>query len=120
MTGRFEGLDPAQKRLYGMMQTLMVYRAQGATPPPGAPRNVVSQQDALEAVLLIAEHVDALTQSGRIHVADGGTLASMLMLVRDYIEPLPHGADEYSEADGVKPDLEATIEVLRAAQEATS
>ncbi len=78
-------------RLYGMMQFLLSkFADQGEMHVPPA-RDVVSKQDALDAVVLLAAAVDEPAQRGDTPVEAAKHMASLLMVIRDYIEPLPPG-----------------------------
>jgi hypothetical protein len=105
-------------RLYGMMQMLMRVAAGGPHPELriSAPRDVVELQDALNAVLQLAAVIDSQVQADHIPIETGMHAAAMLMVIRDYLKPLP------SEGEGdpasVTGDLEAKVADLRAATEA--
>jgi hypothetical protein len=86
-------LAGADRRLHGMMQHLMAAYAQQLAPERPDPRGVVELQDALDAVIHLAAVIDEATQAGRITVARGQHAAAMLMLVREYVQPLPRGLD---------------------------
>ncbi|MFJ5154948.1 hypothetical protein ACIQCF_25835 [Streptomyces sp. NPDC088353] len=108
-------------RLYGMMQVLLTHYAHKEVPDPAEDRGVVDQQDALDAVLSLAAFLDANAQAGRISVNDAEHMASMLMVIRECIRPLPVGLVESSggEADGVTPDLQEMVNALRTARDET-
>jgi hypothetical protein len=102
-------------RLYGMMQWLMAAYANREAPQVPAPRNVVELQDALDAVIQLAAVIDQQTQAGHIPENSGKHAAAMLMVVRDYIQPLPVGGDETD--DGVTRDLSELVADLRQARQ---
>ncbi|QQM41976.1 hypothetical protein [Streptomyces liliifuscus] len=106
-------------RLYGMMQALMAAFAHDEDPPSAEDRGVVSEQDALDAVLHLAGFLDAHVEAGRIAAEDAEHMASMLMVIRERIRPLPVGLMERrgSETDGVTLDLQEMVEGLRTARE---
>ncbi|MEW2272166.1 hypothetical protein ACFY2H_32410 [Streptomyces griseofuscus] len=108
-------------RLYGMMQFLLAHYANHQVPEAAAERGVVDQQDALDAVLSLAGFLDANTQAGRIPANDGEHMASMLMVIREYIRPLPVGEVEREGAavDGVTPDLREMVDALRTVRDET-
>src|SRR3954466_9787545 len=85
-----------QGRLYGMMQALMTTAAGGGSkyPPASGERGVVTKQDALDAVIQLAARIDSVTQDSIVSVEYGKTMGAMLMIVREYIEPLPQGLAE--------------------------
>lgn len=103
-------------RLYGLMQSLMTDAAAGRTPTAADARNIVQEQDAVNAVLILASGIDQNTQAGRIPVHQAQHMASMLMVIRDYIRPLPVGLEDDGTAmdpDGVTPDLQEIVDALR-------
>ena len=109
---RIGGVDG---RLFGMMQALMAAAAQHHEFDVPAPRGVVEPQDALDAVLQFAAVIDSQTQAGRIPVEAGAHAAAMLMIIRDYIKPLP--AEGEQDTASVTEDLREKVAALRAAAE---
>jgi hypothetical protein len=109
----------ADQRLYGMMQHLMTAYAGQQAPETPDPRGVVELQDALDAVIQLAAVIDEATRAGRIPLARGWHAASMLMLVREYIRPLPRGLDADGVTDGLTIDLAGMVMALREARQAT-
>ena len=109
----------ADQRLYGMMQHLMaVYaRQQGAEVP--APRDVVEDQDALDAVIQLAAVIDEAVQRGQLPIDRGMHASAMLMVVRERIQPLPRGLDADGVTDNLTTDLGVMVMALRAARQAT-
>ena len=107
-------VDPGQAgtRLYGMMRLLLALAASGHTAPSPAARGVVTADDAVDAVLQVAVVIDQAVKSGAITSEQGFQAGSMLMLVRDYVRPLPPGSGE-GPADMVTGDLLALARVLR-------
>jgi hypothetical protein len=71
----------------------------------------------LNAIMAVAAVIDEATQSGRIPVDRGVEAAAMLMVVRDYIQPLPRGQAYEGAPDKVTPDLQEVVAQLRAAVE---
>jgi hypothetical protein len=106
-------------RLYGMMQYLMAAYAQQVTPEVPDPRNVVQSQDALDAVLQLAAVIDEATQAGRIEQERGKHAATMLMVIRDFIKPLPRGLAADGVTDNLTRDLEEIVAALRQARQDT-
>jgi hypothetical protein len=102
-----------------MMQHLMTRMAHQAPAEVPPERGVVELQDALDAVMQISAVIDEATQAGRIPLERGVHAAAMLMLIRDYIEPLPRGLAEEDGPDLVTPDLDELVAALRTAREAT-
>ncbi|HEU5352933.1 MAG TPA: hypothetical protein VFU65_00640 [Actinocrinis sp.] len=103
-----------QSRLHEMMGILVTAAAQHAEPPSLPVRAVVSQQDALTAVLRIAAAIDQVVQVGHLPRPQAERMAELLMVIRDYIKPLPavpEGGD--GGVDTVTQDLRAAVEELR-------
>ena len=112
-------LAGADQRLYGIMQHLMAACARRQAPEKPDPRGVVELQDALDAVIQIAAVIDEATQDGWIPADRGQHAAAMLMLVREYIQPLPRGLDADGITDNLTTDLGAMVMALREARLAT-
>lgn len=104
-----------QNRLYGMMQFLMTAAAQRAEPMKSAPRGIVSEQDALTAVLGLAAAIDEPAQAGRLPRNQAEHMAEMLMVIREFIKPLPPGVAEEGGPDLVNADLTDAVGEIRAA-----
>jgi len=95
-----------------MMRALLALAASGHTAPSPASRGVVTADDAVDAVLQIAIVIEQAVRSGAISEELGVQAGAMLMLVRDYVQPLPPGPGE-GPADMVTGDLAALARVLR-------
>jgi hypothetical protein len=109
----------AERRLFGMMQHLLIIAAQGGFPVAAPVRGVVTHDDASDAILQLAAVIDEATQAGRIPPERGVHAAAMLMVVRDYIQPLPSvPTDDDGAGDRVKPDLAELVTMLRQEGEA--
>ena len=100
-------------RLYGEMQSLLVSFATGAQPQVPPERQVVEQKDALDAVIHVAAALDELTQMGSIPTERGKWIVSLLMVLREYVEPLPPGLSEDGSTDLLTADLQEMVNVLR-------
>jgi hypothetical protein len=70
-------------------------------------------------VIQLAAVIDEAIQDGRIPAARGQHAAAMLMIVREYIQPLPRGLDADGVTDNLTTDLGAMVMALREAREAT-
>lgn len=106
------GDAPTELRVYGAMQTLMRYYANKQAPPSTQSRDVVELQDALEAVLQVAAVIDEFTQAGAIPQERGVHAGAMLMVVRDFLRPLPPGIGGDGR-DRLTEDLQELVDVLR-------
>ncbi len=109
----------ADERLYATMRRLMVvYADRQASEVPG-PRGVVKRQDALDAVIQLAAVVDEAVQAGAIRVDRGMHAAAMLMVLREFVQPLPPDWDGDGCTDYLKDDLAMMVTALREARQAT-
>ncbi|MBY8880896.1 hypothetical protein [Actinacidiphila acidipaludis] len=117
-------------RMYRVMQQLLTEYAQQRVAGSAPRRDVVQEQDALDAVLNLAAVLDRNRQDGTLPPNDAQHMAALLMLVRDYIRPLPaapaggSGTDagtgtEDPEADAVTEDLRIFVDGLRSARART-
>jgi hypothetical protein len=102
----------AEQRLYAMMQHLMILATNERRPEVPPAREVVTGDDALDAVLQVAAVIDEATQAGRIPVERGVHAAAMLMLIRDYVRPLPAVPGD-DVTDKVTLDLVELLRLLR-------
>ena len=103
---------PLDSRLYGAGQRLLVEFAQGKERPPAARRDVVQEQDAVDAVVMVLATIQEQLQASRIRPEVGSRMAALLMLIRDFIRPLPEG----TAADGrdlLTADLAEMVDVVR-------
>lgn len=112
-------VNPASDRLYRVMQALLAAYAQKRVAPSAPPRGVVDEQDALDAVMNLAATLDRNLQDGTVPENDAAHMASLLMLVRDHIRPLPEARVERDgqEVDGVTADLQEFVDALRTTRE---
>ena len=110
----------ADERLYATMRRLMVgyARRRQASEIPG-PRGVVQRQDALDAVIQLAAVVDEAVQAGAIPVDRGMHAAAMLMVLREFVQPLPPDWDADGCTDYLVDDLAMMVTALREARQAT-
>ena len=103
---------PLDGRLHGAGQRLVVAFLHGTERPPASPRDVVQEQDAVDAVVMVLATIQEQLQASRIRPEVGSRMASLLMLVRDFIRPLPAG----TAADGrdvLTADLAEMVDVVR-------
>lgn len=73
---------------------------------------MVTRDDALDAVLQLAAVIDSAVQAGLVPAEHGVHGAAMLMLIRDYIQPLPAVPGD-DDGDQVTPDLAELLRDLR-------
>jgi len=109
----------ADERLYATMQALMVVYAHRQTSESPGPRGVVNHQDALDAVIQLAAVVDEAVQAGAIPVDRGMHAAAMLMVIREFVQPLPPVWDGDGCTDYLNDDLATMVTALREARQAT-
>jgi hypothetical protein len=110
---------PLFSRLYGMAQHLLIAQVHDQPLATAAPRGVVEKQDAVDAVFQLAAALDELVQGGAPPVERGMWMMSLLMVIRDYIEPLPPGLDNDGVTDLVTPDLAEMVSAIRATRTPT-
>ena len=101
-----------------MMQHLMRCYANRQPPEVPAARDVVNVQDALDSVLQVAAVIDEATQAGRIPAERGVHASAMLMVAREYIQPLPRGLADDGLTDHATADLAELVAALRQVREA--
>ena len=103
---------PLDGRLQGAGQRLVIAFLQGIEPPPAGPRDVVQEQDAVDAVVMVLATIQEQLYACQIRPEVGSRMAALLMLVRDFIRPLPAAAT----ADGrdlLTADLAEMVDVVR-------
>ena len=109
----------ADERLYETMRRLMVLYADRQASEIAGPRGVVKRQDALDAVIQLAAVVDEAVQAGAIPVDRGMHAAAMLMVLREFVQPLPPAWDGDGCTDYLVTDLAMMVTALREARRAT-
>ncbi|WP_406410816.1 hypothetical protein [Streptomyces sp. NBC_01614] len=100
-----------QNRLRKVARALVAASAQQKPLPAASRRHVVSTSNALEAILLLASSIDSMALKGQMRTIDAEMIISLLMVVRDHIDPLP-GGGERPDSDPIARDLEAIITML--------
>src|SRR5579875_2279271 len=79
-----------QLRLYGMMQYLISRLAVGEAPAPRPTGGgIVDSAVAKAAVLSLGVVIDAAVQGGQLGQDQGAQAEALLMVIREYVEPLP-------------------------------
>jgi hypothetical protein len=109
----------ADERLYATMLRLLVAYADRQTSEIPGPRDVVRRQDALDAVIQLAAVVDEAVHTGAIPVDRGMHAAAMLMVLREFVQPLPPDWDGDGCTDYLNDDLAMMVAALREARQAT-
>lgn len=107
------------ERLYATMRRLMVVYADRQASEVPSPRGVVKRQDALDAVIQLAAVVDEAVQADAIRVDRGMHAAAMLMVLREFVQPLPPDWDGDRCTDYLVDDLAVMVTALREARRAT-
>src|SRR5664279_1312643 len=102
---------PLDGRLHGVGQRLVIAFLQGIEPPPAGPRDVVQEQDAVDAVVMVLATIQEQLQACQIRPEVGTRMAALLMLVRDFVRPLPAGTTAGD--DLLTADLAEMVDVVR-------
>lgn len=107
-TGDVEATD----RLNELNRRLTDLAAANERPEPGPHRGVVSLGDALDALQCVGRLITNAAEDGEIRESTADVGISVLMLVREYLSPLPAtpGPDG---ADQVRADLLRKVTDLR-------
>jgi hypothetical protein len=103
---------PLDGRLYGAAQQLLISRMHGSETPPAAARGLVTEQDAVDAALLLFAVIEEQVRGSRIALETAARMAALLMLIRDHVRPLPPGIAEDG-TDLLTRDLAEMVEVVR-------
>ena len=94
---------PLDSRLHGAGRRLVIAFLDGIDPPPASRRDVVDEQDAADAVVMVLATIEEQLQASRIRPEVASRMAALLMLVRDFVRPIPAGTtvdgDELLTAD---------------------
>jgi hypothetical protein len=103
------------RRLAGAAQQLLLARLSGAERAPASHRDVVHEQDAVDATLLLLAAIQEQMQNRGLRQEVGSRMIALLMVIRDYVRPLPSGIA----ADGsdlLTSDIAEMVQVVRAAR----
>ncbi len=96
-----------------MMQHLLI-RFAGQQEPGIAPgREVVTRENALDGIVLLAAAIDEPAQAGVIDRNRAFHMGALLMVIREYVQSLPEGLGEPDSPDLVTPDLQTMVEAIR-------
>jgi hypothetical protein len=107
---------PTAQRALGMWHALFAQLANGQTLPVGPDRDIVTGQDAEDALLHAAIAIDEVLQDGGLsdHFAHRALHSMhMLMVAREYVQPLPSplGSEET-----LRSDLKEGVAAIRSAR----
>ena len=101
------------RRLYGLMQSLMSSRAGGEVDWDAGPaRGIVTQVDAVEAVIQVAAAIDETLQTGQVRRERLEFAGAALMVVREHVRTLPYASSPHG-GDAVGDDLREMVEAMR-------
>src|SRR5215831_11854319 len=101
-----------------MRRLLAGYARRQASDIPGA-RGVVQRQDALDAVIQVAAVIHEAVQADAIPVDRGMHAAAMLMVLREFVQPLPPDWDGNGCTNYLTDDLAMMVTALREARQST-
>ena len=82
------GVSLTAMPLYGLIEQLVRSRPQQDEQQPLAGRGVASNHDALKAVVQLATAIQIPAEAGDLPPEKAQQMASMLLVIRDYIEPV--------------------------------
>jgi len=103
---------PVDQRLYGAAQQLILAHLAGTEPQQGNPRDIVQEQDAVDALLLSLVAIQEQVQAGGLPPDIAFRMVALLMVVRDYLRPIPGGITEDG-TDLLTADIAQLVEVVR-------
>ena len=103
---------PIDARLYGAAQQLLLAKLAGTQLPIGEARGIVREQDAVDAVLMLFATIVEQEQVSRIDQPTAHQMVALLMVIRDYVRPLPPGLTEQG-IDLLSNDLAEMVHALR-------
>jgi hypothetical protein len=98
-----------EARLTGVAQSIMAARAKNDPEEPGEQRDIIDAPAALAAIDLAAMNVGRVFESGMpMDVELASHLMALLMIAREYIEPLPGGINADG-TEGLSSDLTTMV-----------
>lgn len=104
---------PLDKRLSGAAQRLLLERAYGAASEIPPPRNLVNEQDAVDATVMLIAALSEQVHMGCVTAESGARMTALLMVIREYVRPLPAGVAPDG-TDLLTSDLAEMVAVVRA------
>lgn len=104
--------NQVEARLTGLAQRIFEARATDDPEPPGVAREVVDKAAALGALDIAPMGVHRVYDGAPMDVELVSHISALLMVTREYIEPLPGGTRQDG-TDGLTPDLVEMKERLR-------
>lgn len=108
------GQSSFQERLHQAATQLLLGPLAGVEVPTGDARDCVGEQDAVDAVVLLLGMVLEQRQRGQLPFEVAVRMATLLMVVRDRIRPLPPLAGT-PEAEMLEADLSEAVASIRQA-----
>jgi hypothetical protein len=107
-----EDVSPPAIPLYGLMEQLVRSRPHQDAQQPLAGRGVASNHDALKAVVQLATAIEIPAEAGDLPPEKARQMASMLLVIRDYIEPVAVATDDSEAAERLSRYLAEVIAKL--------
>jgi hypothetical protein len=81
--------------LYGLIEELVRSEPQQAEDAVSSGADVATNYDALLAVAQLARAIEKPAQTGDLDPEHAHRMASLLLVIRDYVEPLSSGVDKH-------------------------
>jgi hypothetical protein len=106
----------AVRRLHGMMQTLLAERLGSLPVEPHGPREIVTEPDAIEAMFQLSAVLDETEATGLVVTERLVWASALLMVILDYVRPLPHAGSAGNNNDAVGEDVQEMVDALREGQ----
>lgn len=87
-------VDVGGVALFGLMDNLVRSRPHLSDEEASPGRGEASNHDALQAVVQLATAIDIPAQAGDLDPEQAHRMASLLLVIRDYIEPIVTASDD--------------------------
>lgn len=113
MTYVTENADLGLVALHGLIEQLVRRRPQQGEDQVSAGRGVTSNHDALEAVIQLATAIEIPAEAGDLAPDTAHRMASLLLVVRDYIEPVTAASEDDTAGGRVARYLTEVVDGLR-------